>query len=221
VRDATSRRYGGKGVRKAVGTSNDEIASALRGTSAEQRAIDTALVALDGTTEFLATRRERRPGVSMGTAHRPAAGRRVSRLLMSTWRPRAGRGARARADHPRTDDEHPHGGAHADTNVDFQEFMVMPVGLRRSPRPPRRRRDVPRAARLLKKPGLATARRRRGRIRGACRRTRRAVELVLEAIGAAGYAAGKDMFIALDVAASEFWDDAAKHYDAEEIRRRR
>ena len=212
LRDGDKRRYGGKGVRKAVGHVNDEIASALRGSSAEQRAIDTALVALDGTPNFSRLGANAVLGVSMATAHAAAAaaGQPLYEYLASLVP------AEARAQGPIIPVPMMNilnGGAHADTNVDFQEFMVMPVGLPTFAEALRAGAETFHALRaLLKKRGLATGVGDEGGFAPSLSSNREAVELVLEAIGAAGYAAGKDMFIALDVAASEFWDDAAKHY---------
>jgi len=105
------------------------------------------------------------------------------------------------------------GGAHADTNVDFQEFMVMPVGRPSFSDALRAGAETFHALRsLLKKRGLATGVGDEGGFAPSLSSNREAVELVLEAIHAAGYKAGGDMFVALDVAASEFWDDASKKY---------
>src|SRR4029453_5193749 len=92
------------------------------------------------------------------------------------------------------------GGAHADTNVDFQEFMVMPVGLPTFSEALRAGAETFHALRaLLKKRGLATGVGDEGGFAPSLSSNREAVELVLEAVHAAGYHAGKDMFIALDV----------------------
>jgi enolase len=105
------------------------------------------------------------------------------------------------------------GGAHADTNVDFQEFMVMPVGASNFADALRAGAETFHALRaLLKKRGLATGVGDEGGFAPSLSSNREAVELVLEAVKAAGYTPGKDMFIALDVASSEFWDDEKKHY---------
>jgi enolase len=105
------------------------------------------------------------------------------------------------------------GGAHADTNVDFQEFMVMPAGLPTFADALRAGVETFHALRgLLKQKGLATGVGDEGGFAPSLSSNREAVELVLEAIRSAGYKAGQDMFIALDVAASEFWDDDAKQY---------
>jgi enolase len=105
------------------------------------------------------------------------------------------------------------GGAHADSNVDFQEFMVMPVGFPSFSEALRGGVETFHALRsLLKKRGLATGVGDEGGFAPSLSSNRQAVELVLEAIQAAGYTPGKDMYVALDVASSEFWDDASSSY---------
>jgi len=105
------------------------------------------------------------------------------------------------------------GGAHADTNVDFQEFMVMPLGLPTFSESLRAGAEIFHALRgLLKKRGLATGVGDEGGFAPSLKSNREAVELVLEAVEAAGYRAGQDVYVALDVASSEFWDDASRHY---------
>jgi enolase len=105
------------------------------------------------------------------------------------------------------------GGAHADSNVDFQEFMVMPVGFSSFSEALRSGVETFHALRsLLKKRGLATGVGDEGGFAPSLASNRQAVELVLEAVQAAGYTPGKDMYLALDVASSEFWDEASKGY---------
>jgi enolase len=106
------------------------------------------------------------------------------------------------------------GGAHADSNVDFQEFMVMPAGLPTFSDALRAGVETFHALRsLLKKRGLSTGVGDEGGFAPSLASNREAVELVLEAVHQAGYAPGKDMYVALDVASSEFWDEDKKHYD--------
>src|SRR6185503_18183080 len=105
------------------------------------------------------------------------------------------------------------GGAHADSNVDFQEFMVMPVGFPSFSEALRGGVETFHALRsILKKRGLSTGVGDEGGFAPNLASNREAVELVLQAVQTAGYTAGKDMYVALDVASSEFWDDEAKHY---------
>jgi enolase len=105
------------------------------------------------------------------------------------------------------------GGAHADTNVDFQEFMVVPAGRPSFAEALRAGAETFHALRgLLKKRGHSTGVGDEGGFAPSLASNREAVELVLEAVQAAGYHPGKDVFVALDVAASEFWDDGKKRY---------
>ena len=213
LRDGDKTRYGGKGVRKAVGHVTDEIASALVGTSADQRALDAQLDRARRHAEFLAPRRQRRRSACRWPPRMP---RRPSGACRSTntWR---------RSCRPRRASRGPvlpvpmmnilNGGAHADTNVDFQEFMVMPLGLPTFSEALRAGVEIFHALRgLLKKRGLATGVGDEGGFAPSLSSNREAVELVLEAVQAAGYHAGRDVFVALDVASSEFWDDDAKSY---------
>jgi enolase len=105
------------------------------------------------------------------------------------------------------------GGAHADTNVDFQEFMVVPAGRPSFAEALRAGAETFHALRgLLKTRGLATGVGDEGGFAPSLKSNREAVELVLEAVEKAGYHAGQDVFLALDVASSEFWDAGAKRY---------
>ena len=212
LRDGDKARYGGKGVRKAVGHINDEIAAALGGASADQRALDAQLIALDGTPNFARLGANAALGVSMATAHAAAAERGLPLYeYLSTLVPPAARSRGPLLPVPMMNILN--GGAHADTNVDFQEFMVMPLGLPSFSEALRAGVEVFHALRaILKKRGLATGVGDEGGFAPSLASNREAVEVVLEAVTAAGYHAGRDMFIALDVASSEFWDDDAKHY---------
>jgi enolase len=106
------------------------------------------------------------------------------------------------------------GGAHADTNVDFQEFMVVPAGLPSFAEALRAGAETFHALRgLLKKRGLSTGVGDEGGFAPSLKSNREAVELVLEAVEKAGFTPGRDMFLALDVAASEFFDDQTGRYE--------
>jgi len=212
LRDAEPKRYGGKGVRKAVGHVNGEIAAALRGQVADQRAIDQQLLQLDGTPNLGRLGANAVLGVSMAVARASAAARQVPlHEHLATLIP-----ANARVSGPVLPVPMMNilnGGAHADTNVDFQEFMAMPVGLPTFADALRAGVETFHALRsILKKRGLSTGVGDEGGFAPSLSSNREAVELVLQAITAAGYRPGTDMAIALDVAASEFWDDASKSY---------
>jgi len=212
LRDQDKRRYGGKGVLKAVGHVNGEIALALAGAEADQRQIDNRLIELDGSPNKGRLGANALLGVSMAVAHASAAaaGRPLYEHLSSLV-PQAARAGGLLLPVPMMNILN--GGAHADTNVDFQEFMVMPVGMPTFSEALRAGAETFHALRsLLKKRGLATGVGDEGGFAPSLSSNREAVELVLEALTAAGHQPGKDMYIALDVASSEFWDDTAKHY---------
>jgi enolase len=212
LRDGDKTRYAGKGVRKAVGHVTHEIAAALAGTSADQRALDARLIALDGTANFSRLGANAALGVSMAAAHASAADRGVPlHEYLATLVPAAARSRGPLLPVPMMNILN--GGAHADTNVDFQEFMVMPLGLPSFSEALRCGTEIFHTLRgLLKKRGLATGVGDEGGFAPSLKSNREAVELVLEAVTAAGYHAGRDVFVALDVASSEFWDDASKTY---------
>jgi enolase len=213
LRDGDKKRYLGKGVVKAVGHVNGEIATALVGQEADQKAIDAKMLALDGTPNLGRLGANAILGVSMATAHASAAaaGKTLYEYL-ATLVPAAARAGAPVLPVPMMNILN--GGAHADSNVDFQEFMVMPVGLPSFSEGLRAGVETFHALRsLLKKRGLSTGVGDEGGFAPNLASNREAVELVLQAVQTAGYTAGKDMYVALDVASSEFWDDEAKHYN--------
>ncbi|MEZ5316455.1 MAG: phosphopyruvate hydratase [Vicinamibacterales bacterium] len=212
LRDGDKARYQGKGVRKAVGHVNGEIAAALAGQAADQHAIDARLTALDGTPNLGRLGANAVLGVSMAVARAAAAGKGVPlHEHLAGLVP-----AEARAGGPLLPVPMMNilnGGAHADTNVDFQEFMVMPVGMPSFAEALRAGAETFHALRaLLKGRGLATGVGDEGGFAPSLKSNREAVELVLEAVTRAGYAPGRDVFVALDVASSEFWDADAGDY---------
>jgi enolase len=211
LRDGDPRRYGGKGVRKAVGHINGEISAALAGAKADQRAVDARLIALDGTPNKARLGANATLGVSMALAHAAAANRQMPLYEhIASLLPAAGATGPLL---PLPMMNILNGGAHADTNVDFQEFMVLPAGMPTFAEALRAGAETFHALRgLLKKRGLATGVGDEGGFAPSLKSNREAVELVLEAITKAGYHAGKDVFVGLDVAASEFWDDGSKAY---------
>jgi enolase len=213
LRDGDKRRYNGKGVLKAVGHVNDEIANALAGKPANQHDVDALLLDLDGTPNLGRLGANAILGVSMATAKAAAeaAGIALFEHLASLVP------ADARAGGPLL----PvplmnilNGGAHADTNVDFQEFMVVPAGQPSFSEALRAGVETFHALRgLLKKRGLATGVGDEGGFAPSLSSNREAVELVLEAVLAAGYRPGVDAFVALDVASSEFFDEKTHKYE--------
>jgi enolase len=213
LRDGDKRRYLGKGVKHAVGHVNGEIRKALTGQDADQRAIDAALIALDGTPALGRLGANAVLGVSMALAHASAAAARIPlHEHLASLVPLAARAGGPVLPVPMMNILN--GGAHADTNVDFQEFMVMPVGLPSFSEALRCGVETFHALRaLLKKRGLATGVGDEGGFAPSLSSNREAVELVLEAVHQAGYKAGTDVFVALDVASSEFFDEKTGDYD--------
>ena len=213
LRDGDKRRYGGKGVRKAVGHVNDEIAADLVGRPADQRAIDERLIELDGTPNLGRLGANAVLGVSMATAHAVADATGVTLYEhLGSFVPADARQGGPVLPVPMMNILN--GGAHADTNVDFQEFMVMPVGAPSFADALRAGAETFHALRaILKKRGLATGVGDEGGFAPSLSSNREAVELVLQAVENAGYRAGADMFLALDVASSEFWDDEKRQYE--------
>ncbi|HSL20729.1 MAG TPA: phosphopyruvate hydratase [Vicinamibacterales bacterium] len=203
LRDGDKARYIGKGVRKAVSHVNHEIAKAITGRDADQRAIDDYLLRLDGTPNKARLGANATLGVSMALAQAMA---RASGLpLHAHFAKLAGtRGGVL----PVPMMNILNGGAHADSNVDFQEFMVMPAGMPSFSEGLRAGVEIFHVLRsILKKKGLATGVGDEGGFAPSLSSNREAVEVVLEAIRQAGYKPGEQVWIALDVAASEFWDD--------------
>jgi enolase len=216
LRDGDPKRYGGKGVAKAVAHVNGEIAKAIAGTSADQQAVDRAMLALDGTPNKARLGANAILGVSMATAHAIASAN--GQALHAYFAALMPASPHATPSSGRVTLPVPlmnilNGGAHADTNVDFQEFMVVPAGRPTFAEALRAGAETFHALRgLLKARGLATGVGDEGGFAPSLASNRAAVELVLEAIHKAGYSAGHDLFLALDVASSEFWDDGAKAY---------
>jgi enolase len=192
------KEYGGKGVSRAVSNVNGEIADALRGTdAADQQALDTRLIELDGTANKSRLGANALLGVSLAAAQATAAER-----GLPLWRHLGGDAA----------DLLPvpmmnvlNGGAHADNKVDFQEFMIVPCGAASFTDCMRVGTEVFHALRAtLHERGLGTAAGDEGGFAPDLPSNEAALELLLEAIERAGWRAGEDVAIALDPAASEF-----------------
>jgi enolase len=201
LRDGDKSRYLGKGVTKAVGNVNTTIASALKGfDAADQGGLDGKLIALDGSENKGTLGANALLGVSMAAAHAVAASR-----GLPLWKHLAG-------------DRTPvlpvpmmniiNGGAHADNNVDMQEFMVLPVGFDRFAEALRAGTEIFHALKsVLKGRGLSTAVGDEGGFAPDLKSNEEAIEVILEAIGKAGYRAGEDVLLGLDVASSEFFEN--------------
>jgi enolase len=201
LRDGDDGRYGGKGVRRAVDKVNRTIARALRGMeAADQQRVDRRLIDLDGTPNKSRLGANALLGVSLAIAKAVAAARDVP-----LYRHLGGAKARTL---PVPLMNILNGGAHADNNVDFQEFMIAPVRASRFAEALRCGVEIFHALRAtLKSRGYVTAVGDEGGFAPNLRSNEEAVELILEAVDRAGYRAGRDVFLALDVAASEMFDD--------------
>ncbi len=213
LRDGDKRRYGGKGVLKAVNNVNGELARALVGKPADQRAVDDAMIALDGTPNKGRLGANALLGVSMALARANALAAGIP--LYTHFARLYERNDRA------TGTVLPvpmmnilNGGAHADSSVDFQEFMVMPTGVLSFAEALRAGAEIFHTLRgILKKKGHTTGVGDEGGFAPSLSSNREAVDVVLEAITQTGYKAGKDVYLALDVASSELWNEESKTYE--------
>jgi enolase len=223
LRDGDKSRYLGKGVRNAVGNVNGAIAEALKGFDAsDQKGLDAKLVALDGTPNKGRLGANALLGVSLAAAHAVAASRRqpLWQYLRSLSSQPAGsveRGDTHRsAQLPVPQMNIVNGGAHADNNVDMQEFMVLPVGLPNFAEALRAGVEIFHALKsVLKAKGLHTAVGDEGGFAPDLKSNEQAVETILEAIAKTGYKAGKDVYLGLDAASSEFCEDGAYRLSGE------
>jgi enolase 1/2/3 len=203
LRDGDARRYGGKGVSKAVANINGEIARTLRGRAFDQRSLDAAIIDLDGTGTKSRLGANALLGVSMAFLRAASVAAQVPlyRHIGSLYKT-------DRYTLPVPMMNILNGGAHADSSVDFQEFMVMPVGASSFAEALQIGAEIFHALRaILKGRGQSTGVGDEGGFAPNLKSNREAVEVVLEAINKAGRKAGQDVFIALDVASSELWAD--------------
>jgi enolase len=210
LRDGDKKRYLGKGVRTAVANINGEIAAALNGKTVEQRGLDQQMIALDGTPTKSRLGANALLAVSMAYARAAAAAER--RPLYEHFAQLAA-SSRERATSATYLLPVPmmnilNGGAHADSSVDLQEFMVMPVGAASFADALRCGAEIFHSLRgILKKAGHSTGVGDEGGFAPNLKSNREALDVVLEAVTKAGYKAGEDVFLALDVASSELWDN--------------
>src|ERR1017187_10490834 len=201
LRDGDDQKYKGKGVLKAVHNVNGEIAEALIGDdAANQRSLDARMIELDGTPN------KGRLGANAGLSVSMAAARASANACgLPLYRYLGGAAANTL---PLPMMNILNGGAHADNNVDFQEFMVMPVGAPSFSEALRWGVEVFHTLKgVLKKRGYNTAVGDEGGFAPSVKSNVEAIEVVLEAIQQAGYKPGEEIAIALDPAASEFYQD--------------
>jgi enolase len=211
MRDGDKKRYLGKGVLKAVGHVNGEIARALVGRRADQRAVDTFLNDLDGTDNKARLGANATLGVSMALARASAA---ADGVPLHAYLARMHGAADGGTVLPVPMMNILNGGAHADSSVDFQEFMVMPLGVLSFSEAVRAGAEIFHTLRaILKKKGHSTGVGDEGGFAPSLSSNQEAVDLVLDAVAQAGYSAGGDVFVALDVASSELWSESSKTYE--------
>jgi enolase len=206
LRDGDKQRYLGKGVLQAVENVENTIAPALEGMDAlRQRQVDHQMIALDGTFNKGKLGANAILAVSMATARAAA-----NAYQLPLYRYLGGAGANVL---PTPMMNILNGGAHADSNVDFQEFMVMPIGAESFSEALRWGTEVFHTLKgVLKKRGYSTGVGDEGGFAPSVKSNVEAIELVLEAITQAGYQPGDDIAIALDPAASEFYDKERGRY---------
>ncbi|HEX5234945.1 MAG TPA: phosphopyruvate hydratase [Silvibacterium sp.] len=206
LRDGDKSHYLGKGVLQAVDHIESVLAPELTGMdAANQRLLDATMVSLDGTAN------KSRLGANAILAVSMAAARASAKALgLPLYRYLGGVNASVL---PTPMMNILNGGAHADNNVDFQEFMVMPIGAERFSDALRWGAEVFHTLKgVLKKRGYNTAVGDEGGFAPSLKSNVEAIEVILEAIELAGYKAGEDIAIALDPAASEFYDKDARKY---------
>jgi enolase len=210
LRDGDKSKYLGKGVLKAVGNANAELAKAVVGLDAgDQRGLDRRMIEVDGTATKARLGANAILAVSMAAARAAAAAQNVPLYKYL---------AKYSTDSSATLLPVPmmnilNGGAHADSSVDFQEFMVMPIGAPSFSEALRWGVEIFHALKsALKKRGYNTAVGDEGGFAPSCKSNEEAIQVVLEAIGAAGYKVGEQVSIALDPAASEFFDKGSGKY---------
>jgi enolase len=201
LRDGDKSRYLGKGVKKAVTNVNTIIAEAIKGfDAADQAGLDRKLINLDGTENKGRLGANALLGVSLANAHAVAASKR-----QPLW---AHLAAGREAVLPVPMMNIINGGAHADNNVDMQEFMVLPVGCESFAEALRCGTEIFHSLKsVLKAKGLGTAVGDEGGFAPDLKSNEEAIEVILEAIGKAGYKAGEDVLLGLDVASSEFFEN--------------
>ncbi len=206
LRDGVKTRYLGKGVTKAVANVNKTLAAALVGLDAlDQVTVDRTMTTLDGTANKKKLGANAILGVSMAVAHAAA-----SQLGQPLFKYLGGPNAKVL---PVPMMNIVNGGAHSDAPIDFQEFMIMPKGLPSFREALRCGAEIFHALKsVLKGRGLSTSVGDEGGFAPNFASAEDALDTIAEAVRKAGYKFGKDVFIALDCAASEFYDKAKKAY---------
>ncbi len=209
LRDGEANRYLGKGVRKAVANVHREIRPALLGREAtDQQALDRALIELDGTDNKGRLGANALLAVSLANARAVAAAAGVPLYEHL--------GGEQATDLPAPLMNILNGGAHADNSVDLQEFMIVPAGAETFAEALRCGAEIFHALKkVLSKRGFATGVGDEGGFAPDLPSNEAAIETILEAVEQAGYRPGRDIWLALDVASSEFYEDGHYHLKSE------
>lgn len=211
LRDGDSERYLGKGVQKAVDAVIDEIGPAIEGFDAtDQRLVDAELIELDGTENKSRLGANAILGVSLAVAKAAAQS-----ADLDLFRYVGGPNAHTL---PVPLMNIINGGAHADTGVDIQEFMAVPLGAESFSEGLRWGVEIYHALKAqLKKAGFATGLGDEGGFAPDLPTNREALDFILKAVEAAGFTPGKDIGLALDVASSEFYEDGAYTFEGKKL----
>jgi enolase len=209
LRDGDKQRYFGKGVLKAVANANGELRDALLGCDVmDQRGLDDKMIALDGTETKSRLGANALLAISLAAAHAAARAKRVS-----LWRYLGGAGPKVM---PVPMMNIVNGGAHADNSVDIQEFMVLPIGAPSFSEALRYGAEIFHTLKkVLHEKGMATAVGDEGGFAPNLPSNEAALETILQAIDRAGFKAGRDVCLGLDVASSEFFKGGEYHLESE------
>ena len=211
LRDGDKKKFHGKGVQKAVGNIVGEIASRIRGMdSFDQALVDKTMIELDGTENKSKLGANAILGVSMAVCHASA-----NELNVPLYRYIGGCNAKAL---PVPMMNIMNGGAHADNNLDIQEFMIMPAGVNNFASALRAGAEIFQTLKtILKKKGLNTAVGDEGGFAPNLGSNEEALTIIMQAITESGYKPGKDVLLALDVASSEFFDKGKYQFEGRKL----
>ena len=211
LRDGDKKKFHGKGVQKAVGNIVGEIASRLRGMdSFDQALVDKTMIDLDGTENKSKLGANAILGVSMAVCHASA-----NELNVPLYRYIGGCNAK---ELPVPMMNIMNGGAHADNNLDIQEFMIMPAGVNSFASALRAGAEIFQTLKtILKKQGLNTAVGDEGGFAPNLGSNEEALTIIMQAITESGYKPGKDVLLALDVASSEFLDKGKYQFEGRKL----
>ena len=212
LRDGDAKRYGGKGVKKAVANVNGPLRKALVGKSWNQCTLDDAMIALDGTENKGKLGANAILGISLAFAHAAAASSKKPLYIYFNKIAKTGKPMSL----PLPMMNILNGGKHAENSADLQEFMVMPIGAKSFAEALRYGAEVFHALKkILHARGLNTSVGDEGGYAPSLGTNSAAIDVILEAIQKAGYVPGKDISIAIDAAASELYSDEKYHLKTE------